>query len=196
MATAKKASDKKSSGKKAASAAKKGSPKKVSKKSGVGNPLLIQVPRGGQVVKFFELTPTLPVEGKAGDWVLVESNIRNCQPITSVTVGFLENPSEMERELERAVLIVSLNQATPNGIWRFALGGVATDQADSDPNNDIVVELIDNGLTMIVYVHVLENSVEHINFGYVASFTDAVSGVVSIYESQDPGIIPIRPIVP
>jgi hypothetical protein len=80
-----------------------------------------------------------------------------------------------------------------NGTWRFALGGVATDHADEDPNNDVTVEIIDNGFTLVAYVQVLENSAEYIPFGFVASFTKESTGVVSIYESQDPGVQPRRP---
>jgi hypothetical protein len=155
--------------------------------------LIISVPRGGQVIKHFNLTPALPTASGRGDWLFTE--LDSDQDISDVTVGFQLNPSPLERALERAILVVTMVQnESAQGIWRFALGGVATDHGDEDPNNDVVVEIIDNGFTLLAYVQVLENSAEYIPFGFVASFTENDSGVVSIYESQDPGIVPVRPI--
>lgn len=194
MAAEKKKGDKKTAAKKPAKnvvanpkpAVKKG------KKSLAATDLTVLVPRGGQVIKYFNLTPALPTATGRGDWVFTE--VGSTQDIQNLTVGFELNPSALERQLERAVLIVSMDQSTAvNGTWRFALGGVATDHADEDPSNDVVVEIIDNGFTLVAYVQVLENSAEQIPFGFVASFTANDTGVVSIYESQDPGIKPIRP---
>lgn len=194
MAAEKKKTDKKAAAKKPAKKAVANAKAvvKKGKKNLTATDLTISVPRGGQVIQYFNLTPALPTATGRGDWVFTE--VGSTQDIQNLTVRFELNPSALERQLERAVLIVSMNQdAAVNGTWRFALGGVATDQADEDPNNDVVVEIIDNGFTLVAYVQVLENSAEYIPFGFVASFTDNDTGVVSIYESQDPGIYPKRP---
>lgn len=166
---------------------------KKGKKNVSATDITIYVPRGGQVIKHFNLTPALPTDSGRGDWLFTEKG--STQDIETLTVGFVENPSALERQLERAVLIVSMKQhEAAHGTWRFALGGVFTDHGDEDPSNDVVVEIIDNGFTLVAYVQVLDDSAEYIPFGFVASFTENDTGVVSIYESQDPGIIPKRPV--
>jgi hypothetical protein len=165
--------------------------KKGKKKLSSGD-VTVNVPKGGQVIKYFNLMPAFPTDSSPGDWIFTE--VGNTIDISTLTVGFPLNPSALEREFERAILVISIQQnPATNGTWRFALGGVATDHADEDPDNDIALDIIDNGYTMLVYVHVRENSAEYIPFGFVASFTNAVTGAVSIYESQDPGIQPVRP---
>jgi hypothetical protein len=152
----------------------------------------INVPRGGQVIEYFTLTPALPTASAPGDWIF--STPDSAVDISNLIVRFPLNPSALERQFERAILVVQIQQnPATNGIWRFALGGVATFQPDADPDNDIVVEIIDNGFTMLAYVQVLENSEEYIPFQFVASFTDQATGVVSIYQSDDPGVLPKRP---
>lgn len=193
MAAEKKKAEKKSSEKKVAkkvtaakTAVKKG------KKSVSSGSVTVSVPSGGQVIRYFELTPALPTAQGPGDWLFVERG--GSVDITALTVQFPLNPSALEREFERAILVVSIKQNPQTaGTWRFALSGVATDSPDEDPNNDIALDIIDNGYTMLVYVHVLENSAEQIPFGFVASFTDSTTGSVSIYESTDPIILPRRP---
>ncbi len=189
----KKTSDKKTAEKKPAKkVATAKAPVKKGKKKLTAENVTILVPRGGQVIQYFNLTPALPTDTGRGDWIFTEDG--STQDIETLTVGFADNPSPLERELERAVLVITMVQnPTAHGTWRFALGGVATDHGDEDPNNDVIVEIIDNGFTLVAYVQVLEDSAEYIPFGFVASFTDSDTGVVSIYESQDPGIIPIRP---
>lgn len=194
MATEKKKAEKKTAEKKPAKkvAAVKAPVKKGKKKLTAEN-VTILVPRGGQVIQYFNLAPALPTDTGRGDWIFTEDG--STQDIETLTVGFADNPSPLERELERAVLVITMVQnPSAHGTWRFALGGVATDHGDEDPNNDVVVEIIDNGFTLVAYVQVLENSAEYIPFGFVASFTESDTGVVSIYESQDPGIVPVRPI--
>lgn len=169
----------------------KTSVKKSTTKVAAKRNIEIKVPRGGQVIKLFNLTPALPSATAHGDWIFATPGSK--VDIANMTVRFKLNPSPLERELERAILVVSIQNSDVNGKWRFALGGVATPSGDSDPNNDIAVEIIDNGFTMLIYVQVLENSQDMIPFQFVASFTDAVTGVVSIYESNDPVIHPKRP---
>jgi hypothetical protein len=165
---------------------------KKGKKKLSATDMTISVPRGGQVIQYFNLQPVLPTDSSRGDWLFTAEG--SSQDIETLTVRFELNPSILERQLERAVLIVKMAQNPAlNGTWRFALGGVATDHADEDPNNDVTVEIIDNGFTLVAYVQVLENSAEYIPFGFVASFTKESTGVVSIYESQDPGVQPRRP---
>ena len=166
------------------------------------DPANIVVPKGGQVIQFYELTPVLPKANSNGTlvaqpWILVPQD--SSTPIQGdIGVGFHENSNKLERSFERAILVITMSQeacSCNDGTWRFALGGIATDLANSDPDDDIYVEIIDNGLTMLVFVHVLQEvSEEDIGFRFVASFADATSGVVNIYESKDPGFIPKRPL--
>lgn len=193
------AADKKKSEKKSAveKPAKKITNKKAEvatkrKKNPGASEVTVSVPRGGQVIQHFNLTPALPTAAGPGDWIFSEPG--STTDISSLTVRFKLNPSALERNFERAILVVSMQQnPATNGIWRFALGGVATANGDSDPDNDIAVDIIDNGFTLLVYVHVLENSEEIVPFQFVASFTDAITGSVSICQSNDPIILPRRP---
>ena len=154
--------------------------------------LVLDVPRCGQVVRYFNLMPALPSKYAPGDWLFTEEGYD--ADISQLEVNFESNESALERELERAVLVIKIQEnPKADGTWRFALTGVATDSADEDPNNDITLDIIDNGFTMLVYLQVLEASEERIPFGFVASFTNAVTHEVTIYESQDPVILPVRP---
>lgn len=206
MAADKKTSEKKAA-KKSADGAKKVAKTKTtkttkttkaskSKKVGLtGTVLTLSVPQGGQIIRVFSLKPALPASGQAANWILFDPNDPSQQDISNVIVSFSGSSTATQREFERAIFIVNIVQ-NPNetqGNWRFALNGVAPDAPNIDPNQDVSVEITNGGYTMIAYVHVYDDSIENITFGYVASFTDLTSGVVSIYESSDPGIIPKRP---
>ena len=186
-----KKAEKKTVKKVAASAAKPVKAKKTSKAL-TTNDLVINVPLNGQVIKTFELMPAKSLATGPGDWIFTEEG--STTDIQNLEVTFEPNPSALNRQFERAVLVVKIKQnPASGGTWRFALGGVATDNPDSDPNNDVALDIIDNGYTMIVYVHALENDEENIPFGFVASLTNQNTGVVTIYESQDPRVIITRP---
>ncbi len=176
-------------------AVKKNSGKKIVTKRKLGeDDLIIEVPKGGQVIRSFNLTPSLPIDGQAANWLLVDSDEQKPKDISTILVSFSVESSEIEQEFERAILIVNLQQnPNENGIWRFALNGVASAPQYSDVNHDIGVEIINQGLTLVAHVQVIGDTQELILFGYVASFTDAQSGQVTIYESKDPGIQPGRP---
>lgn len=204
MAAEKKASEKKVAKKSASSDKKKGvkakAPKTVksskSKKLSVGNmPYTLSVPQGGQIIQEFNLMPSLPVSGQAANWNLFVPNDPSQEDIDNVVVAFSGDSTPVEREFERAVIVINIVQ-NPNetqGQWRFALNGVAPDGPTSDPDHDISVEITNGGYTLISYVHVYDDSLESISYGYVASFTNSTSGQVAIYESGDPGIIIRRP---
>lgn len=194
MAAAKKKTEKKSGDKKvekkvAASAAK---PAKKAQKAAVTTTLttadlVINVPLNGQAIRHFELTPAKATTSAPGNWIFVEEG--STTDISTLAVEFEENPSAIDRQFERAVLIVTMKQnPASGGTWRFALGGVAADVADSDPDNDVAVELVDNGLTLIAYIHAAEPTDEDIGFRFVASFSNNTTGAVAIYESKDPNI--------
>jgi hypothetical protein len=186
-----KKAEKKTVKKVAASAAKPVKAKKTSKALTTTD-LVINVPLNGQVIKTFELMPAKSLATGPGDWIFTEEG--STTDIQNLEVTFEPNPSALNRQFERAVLVVKIKQnPASGGTWRFALGGVATDNPDSDPNNDVALDIIDNGYTMIVYVHALENDEENIPFGFVASLTNQNTGVVTIYESQDPRVIITRP---
>ncbi|MES2675707.1 MAG: DP-EP family protein [Pseudomonadota bacterium] len=175
-------------------AVKKVSEKKVSAKKNVkGCELVIPVPQGGQALATFELTPLRPVAGKAQDWKLIDTSTG--ETVTGISVSFHLKSSDVEREFERAVLIVNLAKSVDNaeGYWRFVLNGVEPGQVTGDQNVDVVTEITNYGRTLIAYVHALDLGKSEIDYGYLASFTDAISGVVSIYESRDPDIVVKRP---
>ena len=133
------------------------------------------------------------MDGQAGNWLLVDPDAPKTD-ISTIRVSFSGKSSEIEQEFERAILIVNMLQnSSENGYWRFALNGVATAPQYSDVDHDVGVEIVNQGATLIAHVQVIGDSQEMILFGYVASFTDAASGQVTIYESQDPGVYPGRP---
>lgn len=186
-----KKAEKKTVKKVAVSAAKPVKAKKTSKALTTAD-VVINVPLNGQVIKTFELMPAKSFATGPGNWIFNEEG--STVDIENLTVEFEPNPSALNRQFERAVLVIKIKQnPASGGTWRFALGGVATDSPDSDPSNDVALDIIDNGYTMIVYVHALENDEENIPFGFVASLTNQNNGVVTIYESQDPRVIITRP---
>lgn len=180
------AKEKKASSKKAVVAKK--SVKKVKKKSLAAQDLVLAVPIGGQVIGTFTLTPRLPVGGQASSWTLVDDSTGD--EVSSIQVSFSVESSDVQREYERAVLVVNLAEGIDNesGYWRFVLNGVEPSQRTGDVEHDILTGISNQGRTLTAVIHALDLGHEEINYGYVASFTDAVSGVVSIYESKDPGI--------
>ena len=158
-----------------------------------GTELIVSVPQGGQVIRSFDLTPNLPVDGKAGNWLWVELGA-SAEHIAKVRVKFSINSSAVEQDFERAILIVNLKQnSSESGYWRFALNGVAINPKFKDIYHNVEFETVNDGETLIAYVQVIGETQETIQFSFVASYTDATSGAVSIYESADPGIIPGRP---
>jgi hypothetical protein len=200
MAAEKKSGEKKAT-KKASSGDKKGIKTKTikapkSKKQNLTSTVLtLSIPQGGQIIRELSLMPSLPVSGQSANWNLFDPNDPSQQDISNVIVVFSGQSTSVQREFERAVFVINIaqNPKETQGRWRFALNGVAPDSPNSDPNQDISVEITNGGYTLVSYVHVYEDSIENIEFGYVASFTDLVSGAVAIYESSDPSILPRRP---
>jgi hypothetical protein len=187
MAKEKKASSKKTVVGKKASVVKK-SVKKVKKKSLAAQGLVLAVPIGGQVIGTFVLTPSLPVDGQASSWALVDTSTG--EDVSSIQVSFSVESSDVQREFERAVLVVDLAEGIDNesGYWRFVLNGVEPSQRTGDVEHDVLTGISNQGRTLTAVIHAVDLGHEQINYGYVASFTNAISGVVSIYESKDPGI--------
>lgn len=173
--------------------------KKTGKKltSGVVFPVVIEP--GQQVIQQFNLTPRVPTATAPGNWQFVAQNTTT--DISSLEIEFSEDSTFVQSQFERAVLIISMKQdVLVNGTWRFALGGVVADTADADPNNDILVEIIDSGLTLVAYIQAPIDPVdpsaptdEDIGFRFVASFSNNTTGAVSIFESKDPRVIIARP---
>ncbi|HEY8941514.1 MAG TPA: hypothetical protein VIM59_15040, partial [Cellvibrio sp.] len=93
----KKTSEKKAVAKKPAKKAAAKAPVKKGKKKLAATDLVISVPRGGQVIQYFNLTPALPTDTGRGDWIFTEDG--STQDIETLTVGFAENPLPLEREL-------------------------------------------------------------------------------------------------
>ena len=158
------------------------------------NEITVRVPQGGQSIRSFNLTPSKPVAGQAANWLLVDPTAPTPVDISLIKVSFSTQSTATEQDFERAVLIVNLLQnPAENGHWRFVMNGVSADPQYSDVDHDVAVVIADQGHTLITQVQVIGDTQETIQFGFVASFTDAVSGVVTIYESKDPGITPGRP---
>lgn len=158
-----------------------------------GTELVVSVPQGGQVIKTFNLTPSLPVDGKISDWLWAEVSAPTTQ-VAAVRVKFNINSSEVEQDFERAILVINLQQNSKNnGYWRFALDGVAINPEFKDIYHNVDFEVVDDGATLIAHVQVIGETQETIKFSFLAAFADAVSGMVTTYESQDPDIIPGRP---
>lgn len=192
MAAEKKKAEKKAAEKKVAK--KVVAPKAVAKKPAKGKTEIIKVPQGGQVIRTFHLTPSLPVHGKAANWLVVDPTAKKTKDIDDIRVSFSTKSSTTEQYFERAVLIIKMQQnAAESGTWRFVSDGVVVNSKTPDTDHDLAVEVIDQGLTLIAYVHVIGDKHEEVRFSYIASFTDTESGQVSVYQSQDPGVIPGRP---
>jgi hypothetical protein len=154
--------------------------------------LVLKVPCGGQIIRYFDLTPQLPVKGVQNKWSFVEA--KKSKQIGNIDVGFCDNNSHIERYLERAILIVRIKNDNPDkGLWRFAMGGVATFLNDSNPDNDLDVQVIDNGFTLIFTVEAHEDCNKLANFQFVASYTETATGIITVYQSDDPGIGTKRP---
>jgi DP-EP family len=181
---------------KKASIAKPGSKKPIVKKAVNKRPspsLRIPIPKGGQVIKTFLLTPSLPVDGKAANWLLVEPT-KPKKDIDGIHFSFSKKSTPLEREFERAIVQIKIQQnPNENGVWRFASDGVVVNPVFSQVNHDVVVEIIDSGFTLLAQVQSIDTTPENIRFGYLASFTDKQSGVVTVYESSDPDVRVGRP---
>ena len=185
MATEKKKVEKKSG--------KKTAQKVTAIKAVKSSALVIKVPQGGQVIRSFNLTPALPENGKVANWLLVDPAKPN-KDIDSMRISFSVNSSELEQEFERAILEVNIQQnPSDNGVWRFMGTGIAVNPKYSDVHHDVAVEVVNQGLTLLVQVQVIGMTSETIEFSYLAAFTDALTRQVTIYESQDPDIKPGRP---
>jgi hypothetical protein len=193
MAVEKKASTAKASSKK--SLAKKTVAKRpVAKKTAADKkPFLITVPQGGQKIQVFHLTPSLPVDGEAANWLLVDP-AHPKKDINSIKFSFSKKSTPLEREFERAIVQIKIQQkSSKEGVWRFASDGVAVNPVFSQANHDVRVEITDAGFTLLAQVQSINSKPENIRFGYLASFTDSRSGLVTVYESSDPDIKVGRP---
>lgn len=158
-----------------------------------GTELVISVPQGGQVIQTFNLTPGLPQDGKAGDWPWVDAKATT-RLLSGVRVKFSVDSSAVEQDFERAILIINLQQnSKETGYWRFAENGVSLNPEFRDIYRNVDFEVVNDGETLIAYVQVIGLTQGNLKFGFLASFTDASSGVVSTYESKDPDIYPQRP---
>ena len=185
-ATPKKAAPKKSTVKQATS-------KNVTKKNVKSTSLVIKIPKGGQIIRSFNLTPSLPVDGKATNWLLIDPE-QPLRDIDSIGFSFNQESSALEQQFERAIVEINITQNPGNnGIWRFASDGVTVNPDFSDVDHDVVIEITNQGFTLIAQIQLIGDLPEEIRFGYLAAFTDAVSGAVSVYESQDPDIRVGRP---
>ena len=178
------------------STAKKAPKKPVATKAKGKTPepsLRIDVPKGGQVIRKFHLTPSLPIHGQAANWLLVDPADPTTD-IDNIHFSFSKTSTPLEREFERAIVQIEIQQnSKENGIWRFASDGVAVNPIFSHVNHDVVVEITDAGFTLLAQVQSIENTPENIRFGYLASFTEKESGLVTVYESSDPDIKVGRP---
>lgn len=173
---------------------KKPAKKAVAVKNVKPTSFIIKVPQGGQIIQTFNLTPSLPLDGKAANWLVIDPSAKKPVDIDKVYVSFSPKSSITEQYFERAVLIVNMQQnPADKGTWRFVSKGVVVNGKTPDGDHDFLVDVIDQGMTLVVYVHVVGDAPEKVNFSYIASFTDATSGEVKVYESQDPGIGSGRP---
>lgn len=155
--------------------------------------LTINVDKGGQTICTFLLTPSLPRKGKATDWQVVKAD-GSTKDLDSIKVSFSPDSTQTERYFERAVLIVKMLQnPEDDGVWRFSSDGVVVNSATPDSNHDIAVEVVDQGMTLIAYIHDIDSATEEVRYSYLASFTDKKSGQVTVYQSQDPGVGVGRP---
>lgn len=161
--------------------------------SNAGKELILSVPQGGQVIRTFNVTPGLPSDGKAGDWLWVDTSDPTVH-LSTVRVKFSIGSSAVEQDYERAILVINLQQNTKeSGYWRFSSSGVAVDPKYKDLYGGIECDVTDDGEVLVVHIQAIGDIQGGIHFGFVASYTDDVSGAAATYQSQDPEIYYGRP---
>lgn len=167
---------------------KKPTPRKLKLEDAV-----IDVPQGGQVIGVLELSPMPPSGGTHGDWALVNTETSN-QLSDDIWVGFSKKSSSIQSELERAVLVINIVDSEPEkGRWRFALQGIDVCKDEGNLPYSLESEILNYGKTLVLYIHAGHLGEQKINFSFIAAYTDAKTGVATIYESKDPGIFIGRP---
>lgn len=156
----------------------------------------ITVPRGGQVIGIYELSPQLPVKGRFADWTIkmLDEESGSVVPVPDdISVSFNKKSRGIQLELERAVLVIKLAE-TDNGHWRFALNGIDVFSQTGELEHPLESEIIDYGRTLVLYLHAHQfDKKAVIKFSYVVAYTDPNSGETTIYESKDPVIGVGRP---
>jgi len=162
----------------------------------VDNVLTVCIGCGAQSIQHLELTPALPVAGAATAWTL--RDIESSETIDMIEVGFEVKSSAIQQEFERAVIVITIADADPGaqGVWRFADHGVVPCQNSDEISEAIDTEITDFGETLVAYIHLNQDGKVRINFSFVATYTDNLSGVVTTYHSADPGVIVGRPLRP
>lgn len=165
--------------------------KKPTKKSSLT--CSVDVPRGGQIIHHFVLTPKLPKDGKARDWELADAETG--KEVSLVEVGFCEESNAVEQVFERAILLVDMAQ-DKQGSWCFVDNGAIPCEGSEDYLDAITTEIANSGKTLVVYIQLDQLGKETVNFSYVASFNDNDSGEIRVYRSADPGIVVGRPVRP
>lgn len=171
--------------------------KKVVKRPAPRKPKLeeatIDVPQGGQVIGVWELSPMPPKNGTFSDWALVNTETSNLLS-DDIVVGFSKKSSSIQSELERAVLVINIVDCEPKvGRWRFALHGIDVCSEEGNLPYTLESEILNYGKTLVLYIHAVHLGKQKINFSFIAAYTDAATGIATIYESKDPTIIVGRP---
>ena len=151
--------------------------------------LNIQIPKGCGSISYFQLTPVPPAEGHAQPWTLTE-NEGNGEPIDTIDVQFARGSDSLQRQSERCILVISLDEdvQTEAFSWRFALNAVQYHSGCSDKLHDISTSLSANGRTLSITIESVASDSEQVNYSFVAALKNNQSGEVTIYESSDPGI--------
>lgn len=181
------------------STGKKTEPKKTGGKRKLGSKGVtrIDVPQGGQVIGVYELTPQLPKDGKAVEWPLIDTSTGK-QVSDLVAISFNEDSSSVQIDFERAILVVNIAGEDDTCRWAFALNGFDICSIEGEGQGQVIeTEIVNYGKTLLVYVQSFAvDAQETINFSFVAAYTDKVSGMTTVYESKDPGVIVGRPTRP
>jgi len=122
--------------------------------------------------------------------------------VDALTVVFDKNSSLIERQMERAVLAIKMdNSADPEHYeWRFALGGLQYASGHADYRHDIESQVSADGKLLTLIINCTEDRAvpgaeEYVDFCFTALRKSKKNGECQIFESKDPsiGIGPIRP---
>lgn len=173
------------------------------------HPLRIDVPRGGAKILSVDLFPSLPENGEAGTWPMVDVSDDQFRPFSSLVVAFDEESDKDEQHYEQAVIVFHIAEKvqTDAGHWSFVMGGIQYDLNHGDVRHEMNTSVSPDGQTMTMTVSKVINlkdndkdkdshAEEQVDFSYLAMYRERKSGECRIYSSSDPSIRIGRPPAP
>ncbi len=149
----------------------------------------INVPKGQRLTLNFKLTPTLPIDGQAGDWQLICEQAPELGHVKTLDFVFDSRTPMRQRRNELATLVIELDEAiqTKAENWRFMAPGMVFAPDDGDDKDCFSCRVDADMSTLNIDVCCLDNDGETFKFSFLAMYTDVASGECRILASADPG---------